>query len=374
MAISQKRNKDRVYLDFITQVRQSIQRSRYQAARLVNKELLLLHLKIGSLLNERVDSEGWGTMVIRRISSDIQRAFPGIKGFSARNLFYMLLLYREYAPQLVQTVSALIDKPAAGKEKKSKKQLVQAVSALVPEKKFAAAFFNVGFSHHMVILSKCKSPEERIFYMTKTAEQQWSYRILDHHIDAKLFRKQGKLQSNFRKILPAKIQQQAIDAFRDEYLLDFINVHDTDNENVLEQKIVGNLRKFLLSLGNEFAFVGNQYRLVVDEEDFFIDLLFYHRKLRCLVAFELKTGKFKPEYTGKMNFYLSALDDLVRMPHENPSIGIILCKEKSKTIVEYAFRDTYKPIGVATVKYTKELPGKWKGFLPGPDALKKLMN
>jgi len=169
------------------------------------------------------------------------------------------------------------------------------------------------------------------------------------------------------------MRQPAASAFKDEYLLNFININEDDHESVLEKKLVDNLRQFLLSLGSEFAFLGNQYRLIVDEEEFFVDLLFYHRKLSCLVAIELKTGKFKPEYVGKMNFYLSALDEQVRMDHENPSVGIILCKEKSRNIVEYAFRDTTKAIGVATIRYSAELPGKLKKHFPSTQALKKLL-
>ncbi|MFZ1748550.1 MAG: PDDEXK nuclease domain-containing protein, partial [Saprospiraceae bacterium] len=185
------------------------------------------------------------------------------------------------------------------------------------------------------------------------------------------------LPNNFKNTMPELLSNKAIRAFKDQYLLDFVNVEDGDDdldERVLEQEIVQNIKKFLMSLGNDFAFMGNQYRLIVDEDEYFIDLLFYHRGLQALVAFELKKGRFKPEYIGKMNFYLSALDDMVRQPHENPSIGILLCKEKDTKKVEYSFRDFSKPMGVATYKTSETLPPEWQKAIPDAKTLKKLMD
>ena len=186
--------------------------------------------------------------------------------------------------------------------------------------------------------------------------------------------RKGKIQSNFNKTLPAKIRKQAIEAFKDEYFLSFLNINEDDNEKVLEQSIINNIRQFLTSLGNEFTFVGNQYMLVVDGDGYSVDLLFFHRKLQSLIAIDLKTGKFKPEHAGKMNFYLSALNDKVKLKHENPSIGIILCKEKSKAVVEYSFRDMSKAIGVAVYKHSKQPPKELQKYLPSSDTLIKLMN
>ena len=207
----------------------------------------------------------------------------------------------------------------------------------------------------------------------KTVQHQWSYRILEYHLESNLYKQQGKIQNNFQRTLPKKLQQHALNAFKNEYFLNFLNLNENDSEDVLENEIVNNIKKFLASLGNEFSFIGNQYRLIIDEEEFFIDLLFFHRQLQSLIAFELKTGKFKPEYAGKMNFYLSMLDDLLKLPHENPSIGIILCKEKSKTIIEYAFRDNSKPMGVATYKISEQLPKQFQKFLPSPETLRKII-
>lgn len=238
---------------------------------------------------------------------------------------------------------------------------------------FTNLLVNLSFTNHILILNKCKVFEEKLFYIKKSIENQWTVELLRHHIESDLYHNTGKIQSNFQISLPETIKQKAIYVFRDEYLLDFINVREEDEERELENKIVNNIKKFILSIGKDFTFIGNQHRLVVEKEEFFINLLFFHRGLQSLVAIDLKTGKFKPEYAGKMNFYLSALDDNVKLPHENPSIGIILCKTKKTTIVEYAFRDIKKPLGVATFKSSKKLPPKLKKHLPDPETLKKLL-
>jgi predicted nuclease of restriction endonuclease-like (RecB) superfamily len=218
---------------------------------------------------------------------------------------------------------------------------------------------SIGFTHHYEIIAKTKSFEERIFYIEHCATEFWSKENLQYHLNSKLFAKRGKLPNNFKTTISDKdLQRKALLSFKDEYLLDHINIESPDDEpdeRVLESEIVNNIRKFIMSLGKDFSFIGNQYRLVVERE-YFVDLLFFNRQLQCLVAFELKRGDFKPEYLGKMNFYLSALDDLVRLPHENPSIGIILCKSQNQKTVEYAFRDMAKPMGVATDKVATELP------------------
>lgn len=204
----------------------------------------------------------------------------------------------------------------------------------------------------------------------------WNYRHLEKQITTKLFYQKGTLPNNFSQTLPENHIEKALKTFKDEYLLDFINIQEgeEENERIFEQQIVLNIKKFILSIGYDFAFMGNQFRLIVDEEEYFIDLLFFNRKLQCLVAFELKTGKFKPEYLGKMNFYLSALDDLVKQASENPSIGIILCKEKNNKTVEYSFRDFTKVMGVATYQTSNELPKKYKEILPDSETLKKLLD
>lgn len=238
-------------------------------------------------------------------------------------------------------------------------------------------FLSIGFTHHNEILSKSKTIPERLFYIEKCATEFWSYRILQFHLKENLFVNQGKLPNNFKKtISDIDLRHKALLSFKDEYLLDYINIETPDDnydERVLENEIVANIKNFIMSLGNDFSFIGNQYRLIVEEQEYFIDLLFFNRRLQSLVAIELKRGSFKPEFFGKMNFYLSALDDLVRLPHENQSIGIILCKSQKQSVVEYAIRDMKKPMGVANYKIASELPEQYRNILPDAETLIKLL-
>jgi len=239
------------------------------------------------------------------------------------------------------------------------------------------AFFSISFSHHFDIITKVENESDRLFYIEQTAQNFWSVRHLRTELNNQSHLQALKMPNNFEATMPAFLSNKAIRSFKDQYLLDFVRLEDADediDERVLEQEIVLNIKKFLMSLGNEFSFLGNQYRLVISEDEYFVDLLFFHRGLQALVAFDLKKGKFKPEYVGKMNYYLSALDDLVRLPHENPSIGIILCKEKNDKKVEYSFRDFSKPMGVATYRTSDTLPVELQKALPDAETLKKLMD
>ena len=235
------------------------------------------------------------------------------------------------------------------------------------------AFWSISFSHHIVLLAKCKSLEERFFYMIQTALEFWSVNVLEHQIDAGLFQKQGKLPNNFSKTLNERLNPSALQVFKDEYLLDFISISDTDDERAIENKVVIQIRDFILRMGKGFSFIGNQYRVELDDEEFFIDLLFFNRCLQCLVAFELKKGKFKPEFAGQLNFYLNILDEKIKLPHENSTIGIILCKEKNNTVVEFSVKSIDKAMGVATFKTSKVIPKDIKGILPDADELGKLL-
>ena len=255
-------------------------------------------------------------------------------------------------------------------------QLPTAQLQFFDDSDYEKCFTSVGFTHHRLIIANTKTVEEANFYIHKSATEFWTVDSLKHHLANKLFKKKGKLPNNFAKtITNDDLRAKALQSFKDEYLLDFVNIEDPDeaDERVIENEIVRNIKKFVHSLGNDFAFISNQYRLVVDEEEYFIDLLFFNRKLQSLIAFELKKGKFKPEYVGKLNFYLSALDEMVKQPHEQPSIGIILCKEKNNKTVEFSFKDMSKPMGVATYKTTKQLPKQYKNILPSETTLKKLM-
>jgi predicted nuclease of restriction endonuclease-like (RecB) superfamily len=360
------------YLRFIADVKNAILKSRYSAARMVNRELIALYWRVGKMLSEKIEREKWGAKVVERIAKDLHKELRGLRGFSSRNLKNMRQFYTAYRMLPIgQLATAQLSLTASGQIG----QLTTAQLEKTPSKEelaFLKLFFETGFTHHIIILNKCRNWEESLFYLQQCSANNWTVNLLMYHLETGLYKRKGKIQNNFNLTLPEHLRQDAIDAFRDEYLLDFINI-DPNDERVLEKEIVTNIRNFILSLGKGFTFIGNQHRLMVEEDEFWVDLLFYNRHLQAMVAVDLKTGKFKPEYAGKMNFYLSALDAQEKLKHENPSIGIILCKEKSGMIVEYTFRDMHKPIGVATYKASKHVPEKLKKYLPKPDDLKKLM-
>jgi predicted nuclease of restriction endonuclease-like (RecB) superfamily len=351
---------------FIRQLKSTILQSRYQAAQLANQELLKLYFMIGKMLHEKIEREKWGAKVLEQISAQLQQELIGLRGFSAPNLKKMRLFYASWHSyfEIGSTVSIQF-------------QRIENEDNSLPKAELSLSdFVSLGFSHHILILSKTTIFEERFFYIQQSAASFWSVRTLKHHLTNRLYHQQGQLPNNFHHSLSDAERQKALNVFKDEYLLDFINVADTDDdmdERLLEQEIVNNIKKFIMAIGNDFTFIGNQHRLIIAEREFYIDLLFYHRGLQCLVAFDLKRGEFKPEYLGKMNFYLSALDDLVKKAHEAPSIGIVLCKEKNNKIVEYTFRDMNKPMGVAAYKTTSEIPKEFAGVLPDPDSLKRLL-
>lgn len=349
---------------FIKELKTAILQSRYQAARVVNKELIRLYYNIGRKISVNTKKMAWGSKVLDQISNELQKELPGLKGFSAANLKKMRT-FADFWEGGTPNGSALPN------------HLENTNSEIGPalSDESMNAFFSVSFTHHYIIASKSKSIEEAQFYIYKAANEFLSYRTLLHHLKNNLFGQQGKLPNNFVQTLPYPASNKAMQVFKDEYLLDFINIEDPDeaDEKLIENEIVRNIKKFILTLGPDFAFIGNQCRFIVEEREYYIDLLFFNRKLQALVAFDLKKGQFKPEYLGKMNFYLSALDDLIKQPHENPSIGIILCKEKNNKVVEYSFRDFNKAMGVATYKTSKEIPDQFRNILPDAETLKKLM-
>lgn len=373
------------YIKFINQLKQEILSSRYNAAKLVNKELLILYFNVGKLLNEKTEQDGWGAKVLNTISVDLQNTLPGLRGFSLSNLKNMKQFYETYSQFVIsQSVTGQL-------QNSSKKQISQSVtgqfvsmitrvskdSILKNNPHFINSFLGISFTHHVVILNKTKTIEEKLFYIQKASENQWTISILEYQIESNYYKKQKKLSShNFKTTISKSLHETAITAFKDEYLLDFINIQDPDNPNEreIEDSIIKNLRQFILSLGKEFAFMGNQYRIVHAEVEYFIDLLFFHRGLKCLVAVDIKRGKFLPEYTGKMNFYLGILNKYLKLKDENPSIGIILCKEKTDSTVEYSLADMDKPIGVSKYHLTNELPKKLKKYLPSADELISALN
>jgi predicted nuclease of restriction endonuclease-like (RecB) superfamily len=327
------------YIHLLTEVKQRIRSAQYEALRAVNQQLIALYWDIGELIVARQQGATWGKSVVEQLAKDLQTEFPGIIGFSAANLWRMRLFYDSYANH----------------------------------EKLAPLVREIGWTHNIVILEKCKDKLEREFYLRMTRRMGWTKNVLIHQIENQTYEKTLLNQTNFEQTLPAEIQYQAKLAIKDEYIFDFLELADEHSERQLERAILTKIEFFLQEMGGIFAFIGRQYRLEIDEEEFFIDLLLYHRVLKCLVAVELKIDKFKPEYVGKMQFYLTALDEQVKLPDENSPIGIILCKSKNKTIVEYALKNANQPIGVATYEIHSTLPQSLQQQLPAPEQIVKLL-
>ncbi len=327
------------YADILEALKERVRSAQYAALKAVNTELVGMYWDIGRTLVERQTDTSWGKSVVQQLAADLQQAFPGVGGFSASNLWRMKAFFESYH----------------GLEK---------LAPLVRE---------IGWSHNLVILERCSDALQREFYLRMTRKFGWSKNVLIHQIANQSYEKSLLGQTNFDKALPVELRGQAKLAIKDEYTFDFLELADEHSERELERALIGKIEDFLRTLGGMFAFMGSQYRLEVDGREFFIDLLLFHRRLRCLVAIELKVGEFQPEFVGKMQFYLAALDRQVRQPDENSSIGIILCKEKSRTIVEYALHDANKPIGVATYEITQTLPKDLAGQLPPPEAIAALL-
>jgi predicted nuclease of restriction endonuclease-like (RecB) superfamily len=363
---------DKSYTDLILTIKQQIVQTRYVAARLANREQLMLYLKTGLIISEKIKAQKWGAKVLDQISADLQKELPGLKGFSPGNLKKIRLFADAYAPHLVfgSTPSNQIGLAGTG----DGFSISSTLSNLIENKAFYELFTGISFSHHFTIITKIKDWKARIFYIQSAAANFWSLTLLEHHIENNLFDKEGKLHNNFDGTLAESLKPSALKVFKNEYLLDFIAGDEMEDERHIEQQIVLNIRNFILQIGKGFCFIGNQYRLEVDGDEFFIDLLFFNRHLQCLVAFELKRGKFKPADAGQLNFYLNVLDQRVKLEQENSSIGIILCKEKNSAVVEFAIKSYDKAMGVATYKISRKTPDKMKRVLPDTDALLKLLN
>jgi len=355
------------YTAIIAQIKIEIETARLRAAISVNQHLLILYWRIGRIILEQQSAEGWGTKVIDRLSDDLRREFPDMKGTSARNLKYMRAFAEAY-PEFVQAPLAqfgdeVILQPAVAKLEDG--TIMQQAVAQLPNVSFVQQVVaQIPWGQNVVILDRVKDQNERLFYIKKVAENGWSRNILVHQIEGKLYHRQGKAISNFTQTLPTPQSDLAREMLKDPYKFDFLNLSDEYFEKDMEDALVGHITKFLLELGAGFSYVGRQYHLEVGGEDFYIDLLFYHLKLRSYVVIELKTGKFIPEYASKLNFYLSAVDDMLKHKSDNPTLGILICKERNKVIAEYALRDINKPIGIAAYELTQSIPENLRGSLP----------
>lgn len=324
------------YFETIEQIKSEIKAAQYKAAVSVNQELILLYHSIGELINTH---KVWGSKFIDSLAKDIKIAFPSVKGYSVRNLKYMAKYAATYPDR----------------------QFVQTVSAQIP------------WSHNIAILDKVKDPDQRIWYIQKTAENGWSHNVLIHQIESGLYERQviANKISNFESRLPSPQSELAIQTMKDPYIFDFIPFKEDMAERDVERALVHDVTKLLLELGTGFAFLGNQYCINVGGDDFYIDLLFYNLNLRCYVVIELKTGDFKPEYAGQLNFYLSAVDGILKKEQDNPSIGLLLCKSKNDLVAEYSLKDMSKPIGVSEYQVTSNLPIELEKQLPSVEDIQK---
>jgi len=369
-------------------IKNAIIRSRFQAAALVNRELLSLYYAVGRYVSQNSRYGYWGKGAVKQISNDLQKELPGLRGFSVSSIKNMRVFYECWHPVFTNRQSSTGD--STEHIQNGNRPLVmdgldidlallsKHINSFDSPEFFITNFYKLGFTHHSEILAKEKSLDGRFFYISQCAAAFWTVEALKSHLRGELYQS-GRIPNNFLLTLPEQEQaHRAIRSFKDEYFLDFINIEDNidpddHDERVFEHELIANIKKFILTFGNYFSFVGSQYRVLVDGQEFFIDVLFFNRELRCLVAVELKRGKFKPAYLGQLNFYLSALDEYVRLPDESPSIGILLCKEARKNVVEFAVRDYTKPMGVATYRTKNEMPDEWKNALPDVEDMRKLL-
>ena len=332
-------NIDNSYLDFIQDLKKKIISAKSKAILSANRLMIELYFDIGKGIVTKQELLGWGKSIVEQMSKDLIDEFGERSGYSTQNLWYMRQFYLAYI---------------------NKSNLQQLVG-------------EIPWGQNILIFSKCKDTKEQEYYIKNTIEYGWNRNLLLHHIKTNLF-KRDKLDiqaNNFSATLPSELSEIATDIVKSEYNLEFLSISKNTHEREVEKSLVENIKKFILELGYGFSFIGNQYKLSLEENEYYIDLLFFHRKLNSLVAIELKVGKFKPEYAGKMNFYLNILNDKVKMPHENPAIGIILCTDKTGIEVEYALQNINQAMGVSTYTIKETLPDELRNALPTKEELEE---
>ena len=334
-------NLDKTYKDFIVGLKQKIYSAKTKAILSANRLMIELYFEIGKEIVKKQEKLGWGKSIVEQMSKDLKSEFGEKSGYSTQNLWYMRQFYNSY------------------KENTNLQQLVG----------------EIPWGTNIVIFTKCKDDIQKEYYIKNTIEFGWNRNVLTHHIKTNLFERDDQKEklNNFQLALPAELSELATDIIKSEYNLEFLEVEKNAHERKIESSLIENIKKFLLELGYGFSFIDNQYKLTLNENEYFIDLLFFHRKLNALVAIELKVGKFKPEYAGKMNFYLNLLNDTVKMPHENPSIGIILCTDKDSFEVEYSLQNLTQPMGVSTYTVNDKLPQELNDALPSKDELGQIL-
>ncbi len=332
---------DASYKSWLKAVKQSFLQAQLKAATRVNSTLLEFYWQLGSDIVEKQKFSQWGEGFLAQLSQDLIAAFPDVKGFSIRNLQQICQWYRFWSPENAITLQAV------------------------------AQLFQIPWGHNLVIISKCCTPQEALYYVQNTSKYGWSRNVLIHQIESNLYQREGKAISNFANTLPSPQSDLAQQTLKDPYIFDFLSLTQNYNERELEQGLVQHITQFLLELGAGFAYLGKQVPLSVGERDFYLDLLFYHARLHCYVVIELKTTDFEPEYAGKLNFYLKAVDEQLRLPGDNSSIGLLLCKSKDKLVAEYALSDIHKPIGISEYQLTQALPDNLKSSLPSIEEIEK---
>ncbi len=325
------------YTPLVDEVKELIHKKQYKVLKLMNAETINLYWEIGEEIYRQQEQNGWGKSIVQVLSKELQKEFPGAKGYSAANLWRMRNFYLSYRDS----------------------------------EKLAPLVREISWSNNIIIMEKCKDNLQREFYIQMTKRYGWTKRILANFVEAQTYEKYLLNQTNFDMTLPKERRVQAKLAVKDEYTFDFAELSPEYSEHELEIQLVNNIRAFLVEMGGDFTFISNQYHLTVGSRDLYIDLLLFHRRLRSLVAIELKIGEFEAEYAGKMQLYLTALDEQIKLVDENPSIGIIICKSKDKTYVEYALKQTNAPIGVATYQLSNSLPENMKEMLPEPEEIAK---
>lgn len=349
------------YADLLGQIKQRIRQGQARAVMSANAEMIDMYWDVGRMIIGRQKLEGWGAGVIPRLSRDIRNELPEVKGFSERNIKLMVQFYREYPAliQIGQQAVAQLPEQISSMAQQSKCELMQQLVA------------QLLWSHNVLLMQKVKDISTRCWYAQAVIEQGWGRDVLNQMIDGRAHERQGKVISNFSERLPDIQSELVQQALKDPYLFDFLTLEEPFHERELETELIRHLEKFLLELGQGFAFVGRQYRVEVGEEDYYIDLLFYHLKLRCYVVIELKKGSFKAEYAGKMNFYCNVVDDRLRHLDDKPTIGLILCQDRKTVLAEYALRGIDKPIGISEYELTRALPDNLKSALPSIEEIER---
>ena len=350
------------YQNWIAEIKEKIRSSQIKAAISVNTEMLDLYWYIGLRISEKIAAADWGTKVVEALSEDLQREFPDFDGFSKRNLLLMKQwsdFYQSSDNEDIKIVKQVVSQlPVSSNGRPKPRQLI----GLIP------------WGHNIVIVQKCKEIEKALFYVIKTLENNWSRSILVHQIEGGLYERQGKAISNFQISLPKPQSDLANDTLKDPYKFDFLNLTEKIKERDIENQLIKHMSQFLLELGTGFAFIAQQYILKIEDKDYKIDLLFYHIELRCFIVIELKSVEFEPDFTGKLSFYISAVDDLLKKETDNPTIGILLCKSKNKIEVEYALKGIKQPIGVAEYELCKAIPDNLKSQLPSIEDIENELN